>query len=150
MRVLPGKDNPSLPEQNRDPNQAADRPNPRGVRDHGRGRLDRDPVVRGNAGLSGAARGAMVHRRGHAGLSAVGDLPMVVSLRRLCAAGLRQGRYAGGGTRLPGLRRRRRSAEHTSELQSLMRMSYAVFCMKKKKITKTKIVTTITNMKIDT
>src|SRR3546814_19349951 len=57
MRGLPGKDNPSLPEQNRDPNQAADRPNPRGVRDHGRGRLDRDPVVRGNAGLSGAARG---------------------------------------------------------------------------------------------
>src|SRR3546814_4507704 len=89
MRVLPGKDNPSLPEQNRDPNQAADRPNPRGVRDHGRGRLDRDPVVRGNAGLSGAARGAMVHRRGH------------------------------------------RSEEHTSELQSLMRISYAVFCLKK-------------------
>src|SRR3546814_2249606 len=27
----------------------------------------------------------------------------------------------------------RRSEEHTSELQSLMRISYAVFCMKKKK-----------------
>src|SRR3546814_3100765 len=27
----------------------------------------------------------------------------------------------------------RRSAEHTSELQSLMRISYAVFCLKKKK-----------------
>src|SRR3546814_4526754 len=26
-----------------------------------------------------------------------------------------------------------RSAEHTSELQSLMRLSYAVFCLKKKK-----------------
>src|SRR3546814_5517549 len=28
---------------------------------------------------------------------------------------------------------RRRSEEHTSELQSLMRISYAVFCLKKKK-----------------
>src|SRR3546814_5350111 len=30
-------------------------------------------------------------------------------------------------------RHRRRSEEHTSELQSLMRISYAVFCLKKKK-----------------
>src|SRR3546814_4713318 len=30
---------------------------------------------------------------------------------------------------------RRRSEEHTSELQSLMRISYAVFCLKKKKPT---------------
>src|SRR3546814_4501414 len=30
-----------------------------------------------------------------------------------------------------------RSEEHTSELQSLMRISYAVFCLKKKKNTKT-------------
>src|SRR3546814_4020236 len=29
----------------------------------------------------------------------------------------------------------RRSEEHTSELQSLMRISYAVFCLKKKKAT---------------
>src|SRR3546814_9581098 len=29
-------------------------------------------------------------------------------------------------------RARRRSEEHTSELQSLMRISYAVFCLKKK------------------
>src|SRR3546814_7570979 len=32
----------------------------------------------------------------------------------------------------PGTARRRRSEEHTSELQSLMRISYAVFCLKKK------------------
>src|SRR3546814_7908049 len=32
------------------------------------------------------------------------------------------------------LRGRRRSEEHTSELQSLMRISYAVFCLKKKKM----------------
>src|SRR3546814_3717304 len=30
------------------------------------------------------------------------------------------------------MRRRERSEEHTSELQSLMRISYAVFCLKKK------------------
>src|SRR3546814_7758900 len=30
---------------------------------------------------------------------------------------------------------RRRSEEHTSELQSLMRISYAVFCLKKQKAT---------------
>src|SRR3546814_9832845 len=33
--------------------------------------------------------------------------------------------------RLPSVRSR--SEEHTSELQSLMRISYAVFCLKKKK-----------------
>src|SRR3546814_7660188 len=32
----------------------------------------------------------------------------------------------------------RRSEEHTSELQSLMRISYAVFCLNKKKIQKQK------------
>src|SRR3546814_6788003 len=33
----------------------------------------------------------------------------------------------------PDACRDRRSEEHTSELQSLMRISYAVFCLKKKK-----------------
>src|SRR3546814_14029428 len=36
-----------------------------------------------------------------------------------------------------GSRHCRRSEEHTSELQSLMRISYAVFCLKKKTTTKT-------------
>src|SRR3546814_7384073 len=35
--------------------------------------------------------------------------------------------------RLVGLQVADRSEEHTSELQSLMRLSYAVFCLKKKK-----------------
>src|SRR3546814_6852116 len=35
--------------------------------------------------------------------------------------------------KLPGSRVYLRSEEHTSELQSLMRISYAVFCLKKKK-----------------
>src|SRR3546814_3454584 len=36
--------------------------------------------------------------------------------------------------RLEEERHQRRSEEHTSELQSLMRISYAVFCLKKKTI----------------
>src|SRR3546814_17040360 len=38
-----------------------------------------------------------------------------------------------------------RSEEHTSELQSLMRISYAVFCLKKKK-NKNTIITTSNNI----
>src|SRR3546814_2116664 len=45
-----------------------------------------------------------------------------------------------GGTSAAGAsqkwRHASRSEEHTSELQSLMRLSYAVFCLKKKKIYK--------------
>src|SRR3546814_1392833 len=40
-----------------------------------------------------------------------------------------------------------RSEEHTSELQSLMRISYAVFCLKKKKYT-VKQISNIENTKI--
>src|SRR3546814_18502544 len=44
-------------------------------------------------------------------------------------------RQHGGGhpQRHSDRRRGERSEEHTSELQSLMRISYAVFCLKKKK-----------------
>src|SRR3546814_4243499 len=44
---------------------------------------------------------------------------------------------------------RMRSEEHTSELQSLMRISYAVFCLKKKKKTKQSQIkeTKISNIK---
>src|SRR3546814_8575031 len=42
-------------------------------------------------------------------------------------------RTAGSGAGIPaGPRPKGRSEEHTSELQSLMRISYAVFCLKKK------------------
>src|SRR3546814_5459507 len=40
--------------------------------------------------------------------------------------------------RSAGIDVRIRSEEHTSELQSLMRISYAVFCLKKKNIKETK------------
>src|SRR3546814_6356158 len=41
-----------------------------------------------------------------------------------------------------GRQRHHRSEEHTSELQSLMRISYAVFCLKKKKEHKSKSTNT--------
>src|SRR3546814_4454827 len=41
-----------------------------------------------------------------------------------------------------------RSEEHTSELQSLMRISYAVFCLKKKKINKQLIPLNTTEQRI--
>src|SRR3546814_5433510 len=49
-------------------------------------------------------------------------------------------RSARPAPRAPLRSRRRsvRSEEHTSELQSLMRISYAVFCLTKKKCTSTK------------
>src|SRR3546814_4254202 len=91
---------------------------------------------------------ALVLRRPLAGLPSLGDLPVVVSFRRLCAAYLRPGRHHRGRKRISRVWRsdRRfavagaagkqrhhiwRSEEHTSELQSLMRISYAVFCLKK-------------------
>src|SRR3546814_5235337 len=52
-------------------------------------------------------------------LGHVALLEMIDELRRLLALGLAH--------------RFERSEEHTSELQSLMRISYAVFCLKKKK-----------------
>src|SRR3546814_1720036 len=54
---------------------------------------------------------------------------------------IEQGRISGAGnlgrarTAWNDLRAEHRSEEHTSELQSLMRISYAVFCLKKKKKT---------------
>src|SRR3546814_1332372 len=47
----------------------------------------------------------------------------------------RPGQRPGGGlvSGNPAVRQQQRSEEHTSELQSLMRISYAVFCLKKKR-----------------
>src|SRR3546814_4868118 len=66
--------------------------------------------------------------------------------RRRLAAGLLWGRFLGACQHLrhrssppfnaAPLLEARGSEEHTSELQSLMRISYAVFCLKKKKNTK--------------
>src|SRR3546814_1790032 len=56
-------------------------------------------------------------------------------LRQDCSPEWRQG--IAGAAHVPDQRKHEekgRSEEHTSELQSLMRISYAVFCLKKKKI----------------
>src|SRR3546814_6963674 len=58
------------------------------------------------------------------------------------AVGIREAQDAAGRLRRRThdrelARRAGRSEEHTSELQSLMRISYAVFCLKKKKKTTT-------------
>src|SRR3546814_19311500 len=63
------------------------------------------------------------------------------TLFRSCGRTGAQGRELREDRRRQGLHRSRhrdrradeRSEEHTSELQSLMRISYAVFCLKKKK-----------------
>src|SRR3546814_8053027 len=93
--------------------------------DHGRdGPRDREAPPRGGALAARArrqVRGAGAGRRRHADLQVRGPAGR---------SPVRQDRHlhaeAGG---------RRRSEEHTSELQSLMRISYAVFCLKKKKKT---------------
>src|SRR3546814_6243750 len=56
-----------------------------------------------------------------------GRLRFVEPRRGVAPQGAEGGRRAGDGDR---------SEEHTSELQSLMRISYAVFCLKKKKTKK--------------
>src|SRR3546814_3574457 len=82
-------------------------------------------------------------RRGEAGGRAVRRIsPDVAFLggrdRPVSLGGSEDGRHprAVFGAREPDAQR---SEEHTSELQSLMRISYAVFCLKKKKNTDTDI-----------
>src|SRR3546814_7439444 len=66
---------------------------------------------------------------GRANLRAVspGDLPSLPYLQADADGQRRRAPRQGIG------RRKLRSEEHTSELQSLMRISYAVFCLQKKK-----------------
>src|SRR3546814_9985267 len=93
-----------------------------------------------SAGEEGLAAGEIARRLG------VQQSTLSDHLRALAAAGVvifdRKGRSiiyrANSKTMLDLIEfmRSTRSEEHTSELQSLMRISYAVFCLKKKKNTK--------------
>src|SRR3546814_3653914 len=69
--------------------------------------------------------------------SAAADRYVYIPILRMEPIRVKRLRFRGRG---PAYDRNRwlRSEEHTSELQSLMRISYAVFCLKKKK----KIITT--------
>src|SRR3546814_4027705 len=63
---------------------------------------------------------------------------MTRRLKLILAAGIGVAAIVGGtGVAYAMLQGDSRSEEHTSELQSLMRISYAVFCLKKQKITLT-------------
>src|SRR3546814_10180613 len=83
-------------------------------------------LFRSGRAAAGAGRG------GHARL-------VRVQVRAVDVRHLRHFRRRGRTARAPGRRGGQvaagadRSEEHTSELQSLMRISYAVFCLKKKK-----------------
>src|SRR3546814_7294110 len=79
----------------------------------------RRPAAGRRRPLGGARDGEAVDRPAARCLSA-GRLPALCEVAGEPEAGARQGR------------RRVRSEEHTSELQSLMRISYAVFCLNKK------------------
>src|SRR3546814_3125985 len=70
----------------------------------------------------------------HVALQAVVDGAQL--FRRDVRHGRRPARTAGAFRCARIFRRTGRSEEHTSELQSLMRISYAVFCLKKKNTNK--------------
>src|SRR3546814_1306899 len=89
--------------------------------DVGRGDLDHALVIDVDLGAGG---GDDLADHLAAGADDVTDLRLV-DLHRLDARGVRREFFA---------RVIERSEEHTSELQSLMRISYAVFCLKKKKV----------------
>src|SRR3546814_3073895 len=87
----------------------------------------------GGAGHAGNLHGRQLHAAGVLHL----DLDFLIVDLALAQAGAellaRVGARRGAN---------QRSDEHTSELQSLMRLSYAVFCLKKKNITTTRTSST--------
>src|SRR3546814_3695205 len=75
-------------------------------------------------------RGIGGHRRRQPGLCNAGRKGHGVALWPYTACGYQSVPEECGGSHRHG----GRSEEHTSELQSLMRISYAVFCLKKKTV----------------
>src|SRR3546814_8592567 len=83
--------------------------------------------------------GAMEGRRDYAGDNVAGIERRNVATEQAWRTGNNEGQRNAAsmlGLSVDETSRRMRSEEHTSELQSLMRISYAVFCLKKKKTTK--------------
>src|SRR3546814_2404451 len=79
-----------------------------------------------------------VARRQDEGMAAILPPGELAARTRPVTAPLRHPRSATHPARMG------RSEEHTSELQSLMRISYAVFCLKKKKQRPSTLITTRT------
>src|SRR3546814_1587369 len=86
-------------------------------------------LFRQQPGFGGAARGAPF-AFGHAGTGFLQPIGQQDDSHRGQQEGAGNGGFEGFDIPLP--RKKKRSEEHTSELQSLMRLSYAVFCFKKK------------------
>src|SRR3546814_1922195 len=81
-------------------------------------------------GRAGSVMGLVV------GAPSFGRLPLMLAREQRGLGDAQAIDNRGGGNRHPQDDMHpegRRSEEHTSELQSLMRISYAVFCLKKKK-----------------
>src|SRR3546814_8485974 len=93
----------------------------------------RDNITRGDVAKSGDAVPTPARRLDADGLMP-DKVPYASPAVRLFARelGVDLSRVQGSAR---GGRITKRSEEHTSELQSLMRISYAVFCLKKKKTT---------------
>src|SRR3546814_1031346 len=89
---------------------------------------DRKPA--GVLGVSIGAIGTAVAQQHLRGVLAYLDVPTLGQPEAFIQA--KEGLFDSAGNIGPD-----RSEEHTSELQSLMRISYAVFCLKKKKNTNT-------------
>src|SRR3546814_8171463 len=101
-------------------------------------RREGDGVLLGNADVEGPVRKRLFKQvQSRSRRHGVCDRDDLVVARRLVDQGLCEDLgVAGRARRRLGLRPGddvERSEEHTSELQSLMRISYAVFCLKKKK-----------------
>src|SRR3546814_3177479 len=86
-----------------------------------RGEADVGVAVRPRPGQR--RRAPIVVREQHLGDQPIAALADRLDVGRVAAAVADQAPQVGNGAR---------SEEHTSELQSLMRISYAVFCLKKK------------------
>src|SRR3546814_10334356 len=89
-----------------------------------------DGIIGPSHNYAGLSRGniASASNAGDVSQPRAAALQGVEKMRHNLALGLRQGFFMPlGRPDAP------RSEEHTSELQSLMRISYAVFCLKKKK-----------------
>src|SRR3546814_8461138 len=92
--------------------------------------------------------GLKIHwRRWYAGLLAAALIGIAIGLAWAIPAAAAGGETFTGNLLWGQTVNRVRSEEHTSELQSLMRISYAVFCLKQKQNRNTPQYTTITNAK---
>src|SRR3546814_5127766 len=91
-----------------------------------------DLPIRSRGPVTGlAVDQSLTCRRKKRGISILSELPDLAGGAGSGAAGAAPASFALGAPRLIFIIRSNRSEEHTSELQSLMRSSYAVFCLKK-------------------